>query len=77
MWQRRAGLRNSPLTILKQPGRIQPHDFVLPTASMGDIRSRRVADRNAAQAAAPDHLGIVLQWRMHANDLKPAADGFA
>jgi hypothetical protein len=44
---------------------------------MGDIRSRRVADRNAAQAAAPDHLGIVLQWRMHANDLKPAADGFA
>ncbi len=42
MWQSRAGLGNSPRTILDEFARIQSHDVVLPTATHGHIRLRWV-----------------------------------
>src|ERR1700739_4872333 len=44
MWQQRAGLGNSPRTILEELKRIQSHDVVLPTATHGQIRLRCVSD---------------------------------
>src|SRR6202171_6376846 len=64
MWQQRAGLGNSPRTILEELARIQSHDVVLPTATHGQIRLRCVTQRDAAQAALLDRLGIVLPKRM-------------
>ena len=42
MWQQRAGLGNSPRTIIEEFSRIQSHDVVLPTATRGQIRLRCV-----------------------------------
>jgi len=64
MWQQRAGLGNSPRTILEELARIQSHDVVLPTATHGQIRLRCVTQPDAAQAALLDRLGIVLPKRM-------------
>jgi hypothetical protein len=64
MWQQRAGLGNSPRTILEELARIQSHDLVLPTATHGQIRLRCVAQPDAAQAALLDRLGVILPKRM-------------
>jgi transposase len=64
MWQSRAGLGNSPRTILEELARIQSHDIVLPTATHGQIRLRCVTHPDPAQAALLDRLGIVLPKRM-------------
>jgi transposase len=64
MWQSRAGLGNSPRTILEELARIQSHDVVLPTATHGQIRLRCVTQPDAAQAVLLDRLGIVLPKRM-------------
>ena len=64
MWQSRAGLGNSPRTILEELARIQSHDVVLPTATLGQIRLRCVTQPDAAQAALVDRLGIALPKRM-------------
>jgi transposase len=64
MWQQRAGLGNSPRTILEELARIQSHDVVLPTATHGQIRLRCVTQPDTAQAALLDRLGIVLPKRM-------------
>jgi transposase len=64
MWQSRAGLGNSPRTILEELTRIQSHDVVLPTATHGHIRLRCVTQPDAAQAALLDRLGITLPKRM-------------
>jgi transposase len=64
MWQSRAGLGNSPRTILEELVRIQSHDVVLPTATHGQIRLRCVTQPDAAQAALLDRLGLVLPKRM-------------
>jgi len=64
MWQQRAGLGNSPRTILEELARIQSHDVILPTAVHGQIRLRCVTQPDAAQAALLDRLGIVLPKRM-------------
>jgi transposase len=64
MWQQRAGLGNSPRTILEELARIQSHDVVLPTATHGQIRLRCVTQPDAAQAVLLDRLGIVLPKRM-------------
>ena len=45
MWQQRAGLGNSPRTILEELARIQSHDVVLPTATHGQIRLRPTPPR--------------------------------
>jgi transposase len=64
MWQSRAGLGNSPRTVLEELARIQSNDVVLPTASHGQIRLRCVTQPDAAQAALLDRLGIVLPKRI-------------
>ena len=64
MWRQRAGLGNSPRTILEELARIQSHDVVLPTATHGQIRLRCVTQPDAAQAALLDRLAIVLPKRM-------------
>jgi transposase len=64
MWQSRAGLGNSPRTVLEELARIQSHDVVLPTMTHGQIRLRCVTQPDAAQAALLDRLGIVLPKRM-------------
>jgi transposase len=69
MWQQRAGLGNSPRTILEELARIQSHDVVLPTSTMGDIRLRCIAQPDDAQTALLARLGIVLPKRMRADDL--------
>ena len=64
MWQSRAGLGNTPGTILEELARIQSHDVALPTATHGVIRLRCVTQPDAAQAALLDRLGLVLPKRM-------------
>ena len=64
MWQQRAGLGNSPRTILEELARIQSHDVLLPTAPSGQVRLRCVAQPDPAQTALLDRLGIVLPKRM-------------
>jgi transposase len=64
MWQQRAGLGNSPRTVIEELARIQSHDVVLPTPTHGPIRLRCVTQPDAAQAALLDRLGIVLPKRM-------------
>jgi transposase len=64
MWQSRAGLGNSPRTILEELARIQSHDVVLPTTTHGQIRLRCVTQPDPAQAALLDRLGIILPKRM-------------
>jgi len=75
MWQQRAGLGNSPRTILEEFTRIQSHDVVLPTATHGNIRLRCVTQPDAAQAALFDRLGIILPKRMRLseNQIPPLA----
>lgn len=64
LWQQRAGLGNSPRTVLEELTRIQSHDVILPTATHGEIRLRCVTQPDAAQAVLLERLGIVLPKRM-------------
>ena len=64
MWQSRAGLGNTPRTILEELARIWSHDVALPTATHWVIRLRCVTQPDAAQAALLDRLGLVLPKRM-------------
>jgi transposase len=73
MWQSRAGLGNSPRTVLEELARIQSHDVVLPTASHGQIRLRCVTQPDVAQAALLDRLGICLPKRMRLAEHEPSA----
>ena len=68
MWQQRAGLGNSPRTILEEFARIQSNDVVLPTPTHGNIRLRCVTQPDAAQAALFDRLGIILPKRMRLSE---------
>jgi transposase len=77
LWQQRAGLGNSPRTVLEELVRIQSHDVVLPTASHGDIRLRCVAQPDDAQAVLLERLGIVLPKRMRMTDIDLSAVAFS
>lgn len=72
LWQERAGLGNSPRTLLEELARIQAHDVILPTHTHGEIRLRCVTQPDAAQAALLDRLGIVLPKRIRVPEI--AAD---
>ena len=69
MWQQRAGLGNSPRTVLEEIARIQSHDVILPTATHGEIRLRCITQPDAAQAALLERLGIVLPKRMRLTEI--------
>jgi transposase len=68
LWQQRAGLGNSPRTVLEELARIQSNDVILPTAASGEIRLRCITEPDAAQAALIDRLGITLPKRMRLNE---------
>ena len=63
-WQRRAGLGQSPRTILDELRRIQSTDVVLPTEDGRDLRLRCVVRPDVAQAALLDRLGLDLPERL-------------
>ena len=63
-WQVRAGLGNSPRTILEELGRIQSTDVILPTADGRDLRLRCVVRPEPSQAMLLDRLGLELPERL-------------
>ncbi len=63
-WQRRAGLGQSPRTILDELRRIQSTDVVLPTEDGRELCLRCVVRPDAAQAALLDRLGLNLPQRL-------------
>ena len=69
LWQQRAGLGNSPRTVLEELARIHSHDVTLPTTTHGNIRLRCITHPDPAQAALLDRLGIVLPKRMRQTEL--------
>jgi len=72
LWQERAGLGNSPRTLLEELARIQAHDVILPTHTHGEIRLRCVTQPDAAQAALLDRLGVVLPKRIRVPEIAVA-----
>ena len=64
LWQSRAGLGNSPRTILEELTRIQSMDVVLPLQSGREIRLRCVVRPDRAQEALLDRLGLTLPSRL-------------
>jgi transposase len=71
-WQRRAGLGQSPRTILEELRRIQSTDVVLPTEDGRELRLRCVVRPDATQAALLDRLGLDLPERLRIRS--PALD---
>ena len=63
-WQRRAGLGQSPRTILEELHRIQSTDVILPTTDGRELRLRCVVRPDKAQAALLDRLGLELPQRI-------------
>jgi transposase len=65
-WQKRAGLGNSPRTILDELARLQSADIVLPTAQdpRRELRIRCVVRPDKAQAQLLDRLGLRLPDRL-------------
>jgi transposase len=65
-WQQRAGLGNTPRTILEEIGRIQSTDVVLPVANepARELRIRCVVRPDKAQAMLLDRLGLRLPERL-------------
>ncbi|MBI2460911.1 MAG: hypothetical protein HYV61_05365, partial [Candidatus Rokubacteria bacterium] len=63
-WQRRAGLGQSPRTILEELRHIQSTDVVLPTTDGRELRLRCVVRPDPAQAALLDRLGLDLPQRL-------------
>jgi transposase len=63
-WQRRAGLGQSPRTILEELRRIQSADIILPTTDGRELRLRCVVRPDQAQATLLDRLGLDLPQRL-------------
>jgi len=65
-WQRRAGLGDSPRTLLEELRRIQCVDVVLPLVGGPELRIRCVVEPDKAQATLLDRLGLRLPRRLRA-----------
>jgi transposase len=63
-WMARAGLGNSPTTVLEELGRIQSTDVVAPTTDGRRIRLRCVVRPDKAQSVLLEHLGLELPQRL-------------
>ncbi len=63
-WQRRAGLGQSPRTVLEELHRIQSADIILPTTDGRELRLRCVVRPDTAQATLLDRLGLDLPQRL-------------
>ena len=70
-WQSRAGLGNSPRTILDELASIQSTDVVLPTTDhpSHELRVRCVVRLDRAQALLPDQFRPAASVHMHADAL--------
>lgn len=73
MWQQRAGLGNSPRTVLEEFARIQSHDVILPLQAQGELRLRCVTQPDDAQSMLLERLGMVLPKRLRMPDIDLAA----
>jgi len=63
-WMSRAGLGNSPTTVLEELARIQSTDVVAPTTDGRTIRLRCVVHPDKAQSILLNHLGLKLPQRL-------------
>jgi Transposase DDE domain len=63
-WMARAGLGNSPTTVLEELARIQSADVVAPTTDGRTIRLRCVVHPDKAQSILLSHLGLKLPQRL-------------
>jgi len=63
-WMARAGLGNSPTTVLEELARIQSTDVVAPTTDGRTIRLRCVVRPDRAQSVLLNHLGLQLPQRL-------------
>jgi len=63
-WMARAGLGNSPTTVLEELARIQSTDVVAPTTDGRTIRLRCVVRPDKAQTVLLNHLGLKLPQRL-------------
>jgi transposase len=63
-WQRRAGLGQSPRTVLAELHRIQSADVILPTTDGRELRLRCVVRPDPGQSALLDRLGLELPQRL-------------
>jgi transposase len=63
-WMSRAGLGNSPTTVLEELARIQSTDVVAPTTDGRTIRLRCVVRPDKAQSVLLDHLGLKRPQRL-------------
>ena len=70
-WQTRAGLGDSPRTILEELGHIQSGDIILPTTTGERIRLRSIVSPEKAQKIILQRIGISLPRRMRIPDLGP------
>jgi transposase len=68
-WQSRAGLGNSPRTILTELARIQSQDVVLPLADGREMRLRCVVRPDRAQALLLQRLGLDLPTRLRPREV--------
>ena len=68
-WQKRAGLGNSPRTILDELSRIQSQDVVLPLADGRDLRLRCVVRPDRSQALLLQRLGLDVPSRLRPREL--------
>jgi hypothetical protein len=72
-WQRRAGLGQSPRTVLAELHRIQSADVILPTTDGRELRLRCVVRPDPEQAVLLDRLGLELPQRLRIRpELAPA-----
>jgi transposase len=73
-WQKRAGLGNSPRTLLQELARLHSADVVLPTAEARsrDITIRCVIRPEKPQAELLDRLGLRLPQRLRLPTTTPA-----
>ena len=70
-WQRRAGLGNSPRTILDELARINSADIVMPTTDGRELRIRCVVRPDQAQARLLARLGLRLPERLRTPSMNP------
>ena len=70
-WQKRAGLGNSPRTILDELARIDSADIVMPTTDGRELRIRCVVRPDQAQAHLLARLGLRLPERLRTAFLNP------
>ena len=74
-WQSRAGLGNSPKTILEEMSCIQSGDIILPIISGERIKLRSIVAPEKAQKFILQRLGVNLPQRMRIPDLLSKCSG--